>query len=509
MSRGLRQPGSEDQTLGYTLRVLRERWILIVGVTLACGALAFLLSKSQDKTYEASAKVVFGNANLEEAVTQRASQSAEPEREAATRVLVATSRSVATRAQKDLKTKVDPDTLAAQVTVEAEPNANVLDFTASAAEPRVASALANAFARQYIEFERANDLQKIGEAEKSYRRRLANLTPGSVAYTEIQQSLSRLADLRDVGLSDSQIITEARAPSSPASPKPKRDLVLGLIVGALLGLTLAFLLDLLDRRIKTIADFERLYGMRALASVPRTSFTVPYSELTTPAFEPYRILRTAISFAEARHDTSVILVTSAIADEGKSSVALNLTRALAQSGQPAILLEADLRRPSIARRLGIDDRDGGLTTALTGRHRARDLLREIPGERGSGALVLPAGPLAPNAPQMLSAARMDEVLEELSNGPEVVIVDAAPLVPVADTQVLLDAPRIGATLLVGRAFQTKREDIGHCRSILDQHESITLGVVVTGLDPAVGYEYARTPGSSSRSEAPERGAVTQ
>src|SRR5262245_60277108 len=123
MSPGLRQPGGEDQSLGYTLRVLRERWILIVGVTLARGVLAFLLSKSQEKSYEASAKVVFGNANLEEAVTQRPSSSSEPERDAATRVLVATSRSVATRAQKDLKTNVDPDVLAAQVAVEAEPNA--------------------------------------------------------------------------------------------------------------------------------------------------------------------------------------------------------------------------------------------------------------------------------------------------------------------------------------------------------------------------------------------------
>lgn len=498
MSRGERHVGAEEHSLGYALRVLRERWVLILGITVACGVLAFVLSSTRTKSYEASAKVVFGNLDVQQAVTQQNSQSSEPERDAATRVLVATSSSVAERAQKDLKTDVAPEVLASSVAVEAEPNANVLNFTASSDNAETAAAIANAFAKEYIAFEKASTLERIAAAQKSYRARLQTLQPGSVEYTETQQSLSRLADLKDIGLSDSEIISAAEPPSTPSSPKPKRDALLGLIVGALLGITLAFLLDLLDRRVKTSQDFERLYGLRALTSVPRTSFVVPTDALTTPAFEPYRILRTAISFAEARHDTRVILVTSALSGEGKTSVALNLTRALAQSGQPAVLVEADLRRPTVASRLGIDDRDGGLTTALAGRHRARELLREIPGERGSGALILPAGPLAPNAPQLLASARMTEVLDELLSGPEVVVIDAAPLLPVADTQALLDLPRVPTTLIVGRVYQTQREDVSRCRSILEQHETRPLGLVVTGLDPGESYEYARRDGAAPR-----------
>ncbi len=502
MSSPRRAGGSgEGDALVYAFRVVRERVRLIVGVTIACGILAFLYSSTRAETFESTAQVVFGQSQLEDQVLQSNSQSATPERDAATRVLVATSREVAARVQRRLKTDIPPETLTASMVVEAEPNADILNFTASADDAQVAADLANGFALEYIAFERASLLTQIKRAQADYNERLSNLTPGSPAYESVRAQLERLTTLEDLGATDSKVISQATPSATPSSPQPRRDALLGLILGALLGLTISFLMDLLDRRVKSLDDFERMYGLRALASTPRTSFVIPADELSSPVFEPYRILRTAISFAEARRETKVLLVTSAVSGEGKTSVALNLVRAFAQSGQPAILVEADLRRPSLRNRMVIDDREGGLTTALTGRHRARDLLRDLPGERGSGALLLPAGPLAPNAPQLLSSARMTEVLAELTTGPEVIVIDAAPLLPVADTQVLLDNPQINATIIVGRAYETKREDIRRCRSILDTHECEPLGIVVTGLDPIERYEYYR-PETPSRPASP-------
>jgi non-specific protein-tyrosine kinase len=502
MSSPLRGSGAgEGDTLVYALRVVRERALLIAAVTVACGVLALLFSTTRAKTYESTAQVVFGQSQLEDQVLQSNSQSATPERDAATRVLVATSEEVATRVQRRLKTETDPSVLSQSLIVEAEPNADVLNFTAADEDPQVAADLANGFATEYIAFERASLIAQIRKAQNDYNRRLANLQPGTAVYESARQQLDRLQALEDLGATDSKVIGKATPATTASSPKPRRDFLLGLIIGFLLGITVSFLLDLLDRRVKTLDDFERLYGLRALASTPRTSFVIAPEDLGSPVFEPYRILRTAISFAEARRETKVILVTSAISGEGKTSVALNLVRAFAQSGQPAVLVEADLRRPSLRNRMVIDDREGGLTTALTGRHRARDLLRDLPGELGSGALLLPAGPLAPNAPQLLASGRMTEVLEELAAGPEVIVIDAAPLLPVADTQVLLDNPRVNATIIVGRAYETKREDIRRCRSILDQHECQPLGIVVTGLDPIERYEYYR-PETPSRPAPP-------
>jgi capsular exopolysaccharide synthesis family protein len=209
----------------------------------------------------------------------------------------------------------------------------------------------------------------------------------------------------------------------------------------------------------------------------------------TVAFEPYRVLSNTLAYLMRPTDSRILLVTSAIDGEGKTSVSINLARAVALSGQPVALVETDLRQPSFAHYFRFEDNAPGLTTALVGGQPARDFLRTIsPTLRDLS--VLPSGPLPPNPTELLRSGQMRDLLAELSSGGRMVILDAPLLLSIADAQVLLDHPQVDACLVVARAYRTTRDEARRARAIIDQHRLSPLGLVVTGApEVEAGYRY--------------------
>src|SRR5262249_16590253 len=161
-----------------------------------------------------------------------------------------------------------------------------------------------------------------------------------------------------------QVFGKAGVPTAPSTPKPKRDFALAIVVGLVLGLALVFLIDLFDRRIKSVDDFETLYRLRSMSSIPERLTEAQTNRDRQAALEPFRILRNRLAFISVKPDIKIVMVTSAVPGEGKSTVSTGLSRAAALAGQRVILVECDLRRPTFHQQFDLGGDPRGLTTAL-------------------------------------------------------------------------------------------------------------------------------------------------
>jgi polysaccharide biosynthesis transport protein len=484
----------ENDTLAGVLRVLRRRWMVIVGVMLACLLVAAVKHARTVKSYQATASVAFQSGTLSDAALQVSpSGSSEPQREADTEVLVAHSSEVAQGVRRQLHLQDAPSELLSKVKVEAAPNANVLNLIASSGDPRESALLANAFAEQYIAFRARSELAGIGTAQSKLQQQISALAVGSPERAALQQSLQRLGELRAVAGGGANVIGLATAPGSPSGMGLATTLVIGLLIGLALSFSLVFLLESLDRRIKSIDEFERSYRLPALASIPQSVFGSRRAKERQGLLEPVRMLRSALDFAAVTHQLDTLLVTSAVPGEGKTTVAVDLAQAVALTGRHVVLVELDLRRPTFATHFKLSS--PGLMTALAYGEPLSEMLVE-PFADLPNFSVLPAGPLPPNPSELLGTDRIAEVISELAQEGTTVIIDAPPLNPVADAQVLLNNPSIHAAIVVARVNRTTREEARLARSILDRHAVEPVGIVVTGLRDATRYGY----GSAGPSE---------
>jgi succinoglycan biosynthesis transport protein ExoP len=479
----------ERETLTVALEVLRRRWLLILGVVLACIVAAVVRHETATPSYEATASVTFGNASLTESALEVSRGSGDPERDAATQVLVASSREVAEGVRAQLDSPASPDTLLGAVSVEAAPNANVINITGSTDSAVFSARLANAFAEQYIATERRTSLTAIDAAQQDLQRRRDALPVGSPDRLTLDQSISRLDQLRAVAGGGVQIISRASAPSEPSGVGRSTTLVLGLLVGLALATALVFLLESLDRRVNSVEAFERGYRLPVLATVPQSAFKRGRAGDRGRALEPYRILRSALDFVAVTRELDTLMMTSAIEGEGKTTASIDLAHAIALARRRVVLVELDLRQPTFAQHFALDPRRG-VTTALTGRADLHDLLLQ-PLPQLPNLSVLPAGTMPPNPSELLGSSAVSDLLADLAGDDTIVVIDAPPLNPVADAQVLLNTPAIHAALIVARLGRTTRDQVHRARAILDRHMLQPVGLVVTGVRATgrSGYEY--------------------
>lgn len=500
------EPPAPDQrdadTLAHALGVLRRRWPLLLIAVVVCAGVAIANHLASTPAYQATASVAFGNASLPSVVLEVDTSSGNPEREAATNVLIARSLEVAEGVRRQLRTSVSAPDLLDAVDVEAAPNANVLQITANSTDRETSARVANAFADQYIAFQTATQLAAVDNAEEALEAQLEALPAGSPERASIEASLQRLDQLRAVANGGARVIGRATTPSAPTGMGLAMTTALGILVGLAVGLTVAFIVESADRRVETVEELEREYRARALAGIPSSSFRRRRASDRRDQLEPYRILRSALDFAAVAHSLDSILVTSAAPDEGKTTVAVDLAHAIALTGRRATLVELDLRRPSFAEHFDLDPRLGVTTALLNHDLAVRDLIvtpiTDVP-ELG----VLPSGALPPNPAELLSSQALTDVLAELNDGDTTLVLDAPPLNPVADTHELLNNPSVHGVLVVARRRSTTRDAIRQARGILDRHRADVVGLVVTGVRDERRYGYEPV---TARRGADRRGA---
>lgn len=432
------------------LHVLRRRALAVV-LCLAAGiAGALVLTSQTTKLYRAEATVLV-SVPASTSVTQGTQGLQLTSELLPTYADIAMSRSLAATVKQRLQLPESPETLRGKISAKAEDSKLVIDLTATDADPVRARSIADAVA---------------GALSSSVANLEKERTEGSRIKVEL--------------------LDAALTPRSAIEPRPVYNLAIGTLLGLGAGVLLALVLDTLDRTVKTPTQAEAGSAAPVLALLPRfrrgTSPVVALADPNQPAGEAYRTLRTSVQFLDPDHPLQVLLVTSATPGDGKTTTAVNLAIALAQSGERVVVVDADLRRASVAERLGIEGAVG-LTTVVTRRASLDDAI-----QRWNDLLwVLPSGELPPNPSEICGSQSLGTVLEELRLQFDVVIVDAPPVLPVTDAVVL--ATQADGVLLVSWSGKTQRHLLADARRRLDGVGASVVGTVLNAVKSSTAQGY--------------------
>jgi capsular exopolysaccharide synthesis family protein len=503
-SSGQLEPLADSSALLDALRVLRERWWIVLGGIVLCIAATLALALSQTKQYKATTTVLIKTTSLTTLIDPTQASTQDPARLQGDNLTLVRSLAVSGRVRTALGLKETLDDLRAHLDATANPNTDLINISYNDPSPARAASIANAYGDQLVAYLSATDQQQIAQTQSALQAQLAALPPTDPSRVVLEQALSRVIALKGVSTGNAVVVDRAEVPRSAASPRIKRDAIIGGLVGVVLGLALAFLFDLFDRRIKDIEDFERLYGRSPLTSIQQQKSRPTTERERHFELEPYRILRDGLDFISLRERVQVALVTSAVPAEGKTNVAAGLARAVATSGRRVALVEVDLHRPTLTRVLGLEPHPRGLTNVLSESGPPQTTaLREVPDVPGLS--VLTSGPLTPNSAELLRSPAMDRVLQELRRDFDFVVLDAPPLLHVSDAQVLMDNPLVDVVLVVARAYVTTREQARSARNVLDRHPEASVGLVINGVRDATGSYYYASGGGDNGAPTGGRG----
>lgn len=297
--------------------------------------------------------------------------------------------------------------------------------------------------------------------------------------------ISEQAQIRGI-----QVVDLATLPRQPSSKKPLKLMLMGLLGGLGVGLAAAVLLEYAGQVVESEHEVGTASGLPVLGSIPiaLTPAGMPVSGDTTPAVfvatrDPHslpadacRAIRTTIDCHNLEQPLKTLLVTSPGAHEGKSTVLLNLALAFAESGRRVLVIDADLRRPSLHRAAGVPN-ENGLADLLNKNESLPDTLRRI----GAGVDFLPSGVKATNPGSLLSSRQMSRLLEQARERYDIVLIDTPPVMAVADCLPL--SAQVNGVLLVTRFAQTQRRSIVRARHVLEKVGAQLIGVVINGLSP--------------------------
>lgn len=291
---------------------------------------------------------------------------------------------------------------------------------------------------------------------------------------------------------DARVVVEQRAsiPTEPVVPKTLRNLLVGLVLGTLLGAGAAILRDMLDNTVKNRDVLENLTGVGLVGNIPldkdrRKHAAIPFETENSAIAESFRKLRTNLQFLAVDNPPRLIVVTSSTPNEGKSTTAINIALALVEAQHKVVLVDGDMRRPSVHTYLNLVGAVG-FSTVLSGQMALGEALQRT---RFEGLTVLTAGAVPPNPSELLGSQAAARLLTEMRSQFDYVIVDSSPLLAVTDAALLAAAS--DGVLLMARFGQTKRDQLAHAVGSLSDVSASILGAVFT-MTPAKGgssYSY--------------------
>lgn len=478
-------------TSGHILSVMRRRARIILICTFAAGLAALAFSLLQEQKYEASASLLFREPKFglnifgESATDPPAT---DQERQAATNVELVNQDAVAVGTAKAMGEGFTAADVRSQVEVAESGDSDIVTITATDPDPKTAKQLANTFAAQFIAYRALTDREQILVSKRRLDR-LLRLSDAGSQIPELETASEQLGTLARLQTGNVELVQVATVPTDYSTPKTGRNTILGLIVGLLVGLLSAFIAERLDRRLRSPDDIEEAFGRPVLGAIPETEDIAASNRggagmhLPFAAAESFRMIRASLRYFNVDQEIRVVMVTSEVPQEGKSTVAWNLANVAALSGS-ALLIETDLRRPSLSKQHGIASAPG-LAEYLTHQVGLDQVIqsKSVLGADGNGSDrnldIISAGTPPPNPSELLESKSMGDFLAEVKTKYDLIVIDTAPVGVVSDALAL--APHANGVLVVSRIDKTTRESASRLKQRLQRSDVPILGVIANGV----------------------------
>jgi Mrp family chromosome partitioning ATPase len=495
------------------LKVLRKQRVVVVLTVLVAVGATIAYTTRQSPRYVAKSALAFRDESQDlAALGAPAPPVLQPDQVAAAQQDKVTQEPVPQRVKRKLRSRLSEQQLIDAIDTSVDPASGLVIVTAKARSGRAAAELANTFASQTQRVVTRADRVRYAAAATRLERQLRRAkrtdldTATRVIYAD---RISRLVALSTFAR-PVEVQRVARVPSSPASPKPVRDTLLAALLGLVVGLLLAFARNAIDRRLRSSAEVSDQIEIPLLGHVRTKSLGVVgksmsgHRLLDDAELEAFRIVRLNLEFLDVDTPKRTVLITSSLPEEGKSTVSAALAFATAAAGKRTLLLECDLRRPSLSDRLAIAP-SPGLTDHLE-REASLDqvtqtitfLQAESPNGKGVEAsngteprrvklTCITAGTPTAQCAEVLGGVEFRDFLVEVRDAYDAIIIDSSPLLPVVDTREIL--PLVDAVVLCVRASRTTREQLLATTNALGQLPKRPTGLVVTGTHKGDEGEY--------------------
>jgi capsular exopolysaccharide synthesis family protein len=458
------------------LAVLVRRWRIVAAVTLLGVIGGIVVGFAMPASYTAEAQLFVSGGKTASSPSQLYQSGDFYQQRAQTYADLATSPRVTVPVLKRTGAPLTADELAEKISAQAPENTVLVDIDVKDASAGRAARLANAVAGRL-----GAVIQKIE-------------TPPGKQVSPVKATVAR----------------QASPPQSADAPGTGLIVVLGLIIGVVLGIGVAVVRESMDTSVKSAEDLQGAAGLPALATVRRDPAAKSQPIIQGGAAgarpESFRQLRTNLQYADIDHRPRTILVTSAVAGEGKTSVAGSLAVTMARQGRSVCLIDGDLRQPKVAEYLGVVG-EVGLTTVLV----ERAALREVLQPAAADLAVLTSGAVPPNPSELLGTERMSRVLDDLAANYDTVLIDTPPVLPVTDAAVLARA--VDGVIMVVRSGKTTRTQLAEAAAELRNVGVRVLGGVLnmapSARGKAYGYGYGYGAAARVATESSESSSPTQ
>ena len=461
-------------TIQDFVRVLRARWV-IVCITIAVAVLgAVAVTLLTTPLYQASTRLfVSTSTDSGGDASQIYSGTLSSQQRVLSYTKLLTGETLAQRTVDKLHLNMTAEALQKKVKATAPPDTVLIDVSVLDPSPLKARDIADALSDEFVVMVRELETPPLGERP------------------------------------DARVVVEQHAlpPTKPVIPKTTRDLALSVALGVLLGTGLAVLRDRLDNTVKDQRVLEGIAGAGLIANIPLDKErpgqpAITFADNRSASAEAFREVRTNLQFLEVDDPPRVLLVTSSLPNEGKTTTAINIALALAEAGHKVVLVDGDLRRPRVATYLDLIGQVG-FSTVLAGRASLDEVLQAT---RFPGLTVLTSGATPPNPSELLGSLATKKLIIELRSRFDYVIVDSSPLLPVTDAAVLSSA--VDGVLVIVRFSYTKSEHLSHAIGNLRNVGARILGTILA-MTPArkndplyYGYYNVERPSSGSPKTSP-------